>query len=44
MNRLPVVVLHELGRHHGNDIVVLRFGDFRRLLAGAPMSEQEAGR
>ncbi len=26
--RLPVVVLHQVGRHHDNDLVVLRLADF----------------
>jgi len=27
--KLPLLVLHECGRHHRNDLVVLRLGDFR---------------
>ena len=27
--KLPLVVLHEVGRRHDNDLVILRMGDFQ---------------
>ena len=31
-DRLPIVVLHLAGRHHENDVVLLRLGDFKRCM------------
>ena len=31
---LPVVILHELGRRHVDDVVMLRLGDFREWFIG----------
>ena len=28
-DKLPLLVLHERGRHHGNDLVVVRLSDFQ---------------
>ena len=30
--RIPAVVLHEHGKHHSNDLVLLRLGDLEELL------------
>ncbi len=32
--QLPVAVLHQLGRHHDNDLVVMRLRDFQDWFAG----------
>lgn len=32
VNQLPVVILHQKGRNHSNDYVVIRFGDLEDVL------------
>lgn len=32
-NQLPIVILHETGKHHSNDFVIIRFQDLEELLA-----------
>ncbi len=40
--QLPVVVLHELGARHGNDLVVVRLGDFEDHMGTIWKREEEA--
>jgi len=37
--RLPVAVLHEAGKRHGSDLVVLSLGDFREWFGGAESAD-----
>jgi len=32
--RLPIVVLHQVGKHHNNDIVAMRLSDFEQWFGG----------
>ena len=41
VTKLPIVVLHESGQRHANDLVVLRLADFVEFFGDVPVTEVE---
>ena len=39
--RLPIVVMHEAGRPHASDLVLLALGDLAELLRGTHVDDQQ---
>ncbi len=38
--QIPIVVIHQLGRHHDSDLVMLRLADFEDLAGRLPIGKE----
>lgn len=39
-NKTPIVVLHQLGDHHADDLVIMRYSDWKLLIANSESAKR----